>query len=187
MYNFENYNIYLRGLENKDYKTSVNWRQDTIIWDMVVGPRYYVSETYEKIWVDQHINDQTKNLVLGVCEKTNNQLIGYVYLNNIDYHNRNAIFAKLIGDRAFWGKGYGTQATMLMLYHAFYELGLKRVYAVQLLNNHASIRVNQKCGFVNEGILRKAVFKSGNYQDLNIMGVLKEDYDQILEQHEGMN
>ena len=148
---------------------------------MVVGHRYYVSETFEKQWVKKHIENQQNSVVFVVCEKKTDVIVGYVYLNDIDYQKRSCSFAKLLGNKDLWGKGYGTQATMLALYYAFYELGLERVEATQLLTNRASIRVNEKCGFKIEGTLRHAAFKNGQFVDLNLMGCLREDYDIILD------
>ena len=109
--------------------------------------------------------------------------LGYAYLNDIDHKNRSATFAKLIGKKEVWGKGYGTEITLLMLYHGFYVLGLNRISARQLLDNKGSIRVNEKCGFKTEGILREAIFKNGRFQDLNLMAVIKKDFDEILKNY----
>lgn len=177
---FKNYAIYLRALEEDDYKYSVKWRADEEIWDMVMGHRYYVSEAYEKNWVKNHIENQKESIVFVVCEKVTDIVVGFLYLNNIDHQNKSCRFAKLLGNKSCWGKGYGTQATMLVLYHAFYELGMERVCASQLLTNKASIRVNEKCGFVSEGVARHAIFKKGKYVDLNMMSCLRSDYDAVL-------
>lgn len=181
---FENFRIYLRALELEDYKKSIEWRNDDKIWDMVAGPKYYVSEIYEKKWVENIIFNSKNSLTLAICIKDTDEHIGYAYLNDIDYKNKNAMFAKLIGEKRFWGKGLGSELTLLMLYHGFNVLGLERIEARQLLNNKGSIKVNEKCGFKNEGILRNAVFKNGRYQDLNVMSIIRKDFDQIKKDFE---
>jgi RimJ/RimL family protein N-acetyltransferase len=177
---FKGFRVYLRALEIDDYKISIKWRRDDEIWNMVVGPKYYVSEAYEKKWVEDAIFKVSNKLALAICMKETNKHIGYVYLTNIDMKNRSASFAKLIGEKEYWGKGFAKEATMLMLYHGFYVLGLERIEARQLCYNKGSIKVNEKCGFKTEGILRKAVFKNGEYRDLNLMSVIREDFDAIL-------
>ena len=177
---FENFRVYLRALEPDDYKTSIKWRNDDEIWSMVVGPKYFVSEAYEKKWVEDSIFNNSNKLALAVCLKESNEHIGYVYLNNIDWKNRVCSFGKLIGNKRHWGKGYAQEMTILMLYHAFYVLGMVRVEARQLLSNKGSTRVNEKCGFKTEGVLRKAVFKDGRHQDLNLMSIIREDFDEVL-------
>lgn len=176
----KNEKVYLRALESDDYKISIAWRQDPEIWSMLVGRRYFVSEQIEKQWIESTYNN-SKQVALAICDLETNKYIGNIYLKNIDYFNKSASSAKLIGDKNFWGKGYGTEATLLMLYHAFYDLGLERVESRILSSNKASIRVQEKCGYQVEGILRKAAFKAGELQDIVIMSVLKNDFFEILE------
>ena len=180
---FSNYSIFLRALEEDDWKHSIHWRKDETIWNMVAGPKYYVSEAFEKQWVKNHIENQQHNFVFVVVEKESGKTIGFVYLNNINQKNKCCEFSKLLGDQETWGKGYGTQMTMLTLYYAFYELGMERVEARQLLTNKASIRVNEKCGFKNEGVARHALFKQGQFVDLNLMACLREDFDKTIANH----
>ena len=177
---FDQFRVYLRALEPDDYKISIKWRNDEEIWDMIVGPRHYVSEAYEKKWVEDAIFNSSNRIILAVCTKEADIHIGYVYLNNINMHNRNAAFAKLIGEKEYWGKGLAKEATLLMLYHGFYELGLERIEARQLLNNIGSIKVNEKCGFKTEGVLRRAIYKDGRHQDLNLMSIIREDFDTLI-------
>lgn len=177
---FDNYRIYLRALEMNDYRKSINWRRDDEIWDMLVGPKYYVSEDYEKKWVEDIVLQKVNRLVLSVCMKESSEHVGYVYLDDINYKNRTGSFSLLIGEKQYWGRGLGKECVMLMLYHAFYVIGLQRIEARQLITNTASIKVCEKCGFVTEGILRKAIYKHGEYVDLNLIAVLKSDFDRIL-------
>lgn len=177
------FRVYLRALEPDDYKVSVNWRKDDEIWKQLVGPKYFVSEAYEKKWVEDKILNTQKQLVLAVCLKENDQYIGNAYINNIDWVNRTASTGRLIGEKEYWGKGIGKEITLLILYHAFINMGLQRIESRQLTSNLPSIKSLEKCGYKNEGILRKAVFKNGEFQDLNIMSVLREDFEELLKKH----
>ncbi|MDY0385789.1 MAG: GNAT family protein [Methanolobus sp.] len=176
---FSNFCVYLRAFELDDYTKTHSWREDEDILKGIVGKKYFVSSEYEKKWIHDTIFDK-KSLKLAVCLKNTDEHIGNVYLNSIDYMNRNCEYGIIIGDKIYWGKGIGSEATLLMLHHAFYELGMIRVYSKQLHRNHSSIRLHEKCGFKKEGVLRKAVFKIGEYQDLSLMSILREDYDEML-------
>lgn len=174
------YRIYLRAFELDDAKTTHQWRINDQVTDTLVGRKYFVSPDYEIKWINDAIFSPVNSVKLAVCIKDTHQHIGNVYLDNIDTFNQNAMFSLMIGEIDYWNKGIGTEITMLMLYHAFYEMNLKRVYSYQLKDNVGSIRVHEKCGFQQEGILRKAVFKNGELVDLNLMGLLKEDFDRVL-------
>ena len=51
----EDCRVYLRALEPDDYRVSIKWRKDDEIWDMLGGTKYFVSEAYEKQWVEKAI------------------------------------------------------------------------------------------------------------------------------------
>lgn len=171
-----NTKVYLRALEPEDYKVSIEWRNNSKIWEMVLGRRYFVSRDFEKKWVET-AGSNPSQLKLAICDKKHNKYIGNVYLSDIDFFNRSASFAILIGDAQYWGGGFGSEATILLLHHAFYDLGLERVESRQLLTNRGSIRLHEKCGFRHEGILRSYVFKNGKLQDVNLMSILREDFE----------
>lgn len=174
------FRVYLRALEPDDYKTTHTWRLDEKIWTNVVGPKYFVSMEYEKKWVSDAILSPRNSLRLAVCLKEDHKPIGLVSLIDIDRNNGTARSGILIGEKSLWGMGLGTEAILLMLYHGFYTLGLTRIEARQLLSNQASIRLHERCGFNVEGVLRKAVFKGGRHQDLNLMAILREEFDKLL-------
>lgn len=179
--NKEDFRVYLRALELDDYKTSTKWRNDDEIWDNLVGRKYFVSKEYEKKWVEDAIHNNSKDIKLAVCLKENDKLIGYIYLIDIDWFNRKANASILIGEKDCWGNGFGTESIILLIHHAFYNLGMQRISARQLLDNKASIKAFHKCGFNDEGILRKAVYKDGEYRDLNLMSIIRSDFDSLLE------
>lgn len=170
--------IYLRALEPDDYKTSIKWRKDDDIWSSLIGPKYFVSSEYERQWVLNSIQDRD-NLKLAICLKENDEYIGNAYLFKIDHFNKNASSGKMIGVKNQWGHGYATEATLLILRHAFMVLGLQRVSSRVLSNNERSISVLLKCGYKREGLMRKAIYKNGDFLDLVIMGVTRSDFDDL--------
>ncbi|NLZ31217.1 MAG: GNAT family N-acetyltransferase [Methanomicrobiales archaeon] len=174
------FKVYLRAFEPDDYKVTHTWRQDEEIWAKVVGPRYFVSMEYEKKWVYDTILNPGNSLRLAVCLKTEHKPVGLVSLTDIDRNNGTAECSILIGEKSLWRTGLGIEAALLMFRHGFYTLGLTRIEARQLVSNRGGIRLAEKCGLKQEGILRRAVFKDGRHQDLNLMAILREDFDELL-------
>lgn len=170
-----NSRIYLRALEPEDAKISMHWRNDREIQSMVGGPSYFVSLERENKWVMDSIFDENR-IVLGICLKKNNKYIGNVMLQQVDWINRTGRVPILLGDKNEWGKGYATEARMMMLHFAFFERGLHRISAEILEDNIASIQLHKRCGFVEEGVLRSAIYKNGEYKNVVVMGVLQEDF-----------
>lgn len=54
-----------------------------------------------------------------VCLKGTDKAIGIVSLTYINHVNKAAHSHILIGDKSFWGKGYGAEALLLLLDYAF--------------------------------------------------------------------
>ena len=78
--------------------------------------------------------------------------------------------------KPFWGRGYCTEAAQALLRYAFTELGLVRVHSCHFARNPASGRVMQKIGMVKEGCRRQHVKKWDKLEDLELYGVLKQEW-----------
>lgn len=170
--------IYLRALELDDYKVSIEWRKDDRIWEMLGGPKYFVSEAYEKKWVENTIFN-SKDVKLAICLKENNKYIGNVYMTNIDEINRSCHSHILIGDKEYWGKGYAREALMKAIEYMFKERNIHRIQANVLESNMQSLKMLKKCGYVIDGLLRESVFKDGRYQNQYVLSLLKEEFLKI--------
>jgi RimJ/RimL family protein N-acetyltransferase len=82
-----------------------------------------------------------------------------------------------IGDKAYWSKGYGSDALRVLLDYAFRLRNVRRVYLTVNANNERGIRAYRQCGFVEEGRLRQHVWGDGTYLDLIYMGILRDEWD----------
>ena len=82
-----------------------------------------------------------------------------------------------IGERAEWGKGYGTDAMQVMLRYAFTELNLHRVSLNVFEYNTRAIRSYAKTGFREEGRARDFLHRDGRRWDLIYMGLLREEWE----------
>lgn len=102
--------------------------------------------------------------------------IGGCGLNNVDWKNRVAVVGIFIGDKDYWGKGYGSDAMEVLINFIFDEMNLNRIMLNVYSFNSRAIKSYEKCGFVKEGVLRQALYKGGQYHDEVIMSILKEDY-----------
>lgn len=168
--------VYLRAMESDDYRTSVKWRKDDGIWSMLGGTKYFVSEAYEKKWVEDAIL-AGKDVRLAVCLNENDRHIGNVYMTDIDMARRSCSSGILIGERDCWGKGYGREALTLALRYMFYERNIHRVQALILEGNEQSLKMHRKCGYQVEGLMRESVFKNGRYRNQYLLSILKKDFD----------
>jgi len=78
--------------------------------------------------------------------------------------------------REYIGRGYGTDATPVIVGYAFREMGLHRIQLSVAPFNPAGIRAYQKAGFVEEGRRRQAVLHDGRWYDDVLMSVLDHEW-----------
>lgn len=76
----------------------------------------------------------------------------------------------------FWGRGYATEAARALVQYGFTDLALNRVQSRHYVRNPASGRVMQKIGMTREGILRQAVRKWGEFEDIVLYSVLSSEW-----------
>lgn len=166
--------IYLRPLEpaqdNHAYSTWMN-NEDIRRYFSI----YPTSDTRGKERLEQLYHDG-RHIIFGVALNEDNTLIGLVGLKDINYINQTAEFYVIIGDPKGWGKGYGTEATKLMLRYGFLELNLNRIQTQDMEDNIGGWRADEKAGFKYEGTLREDILRFGKYQDVRVYSILRREY-----------
>lgn len=115
-------------------------------------------------------------LAYSIVELPSWRVIGFTTFSALDPDNGSVLFHITIGEHDAWGHGLGTEATRLMLAHAFERLMLHRVGLTVFSYNGRAIRAYEKAGFRIEGRLRDAILREGRYFDEVQMGVLAEDW-----------
>jgi RimJ/RimL family protein N-acetyltransferase len=105
----------------------------------------------------------------GVC-------IGICGLSHFNWTSRVAELGITIGDKHYWGLGYGRETVELLLDYAFRYRNLRRVWLWVHGKNERAIRAYRGAGFVEEGRLREHVWSNGEFDDAVQMGVLRAEW-----------
>ena len=110
--------------------------------------------------------------------RSNNIHIGNVSLQSINWINRSAEYAVVIGNKSYWNKGYAAEASQLLFEHGFRKLGLNRIWSGTAITNVGMIKVFKKLWMTQEGRFRQAMFLHGNFIDSVCYGVLAEEFEE---------
>lgn len=138
-----------------------------------------VSEQKEIEWFDE----KDENKIRLAIETKKGKFIGNIVLERINYRNRTATTGIIIGEKEYWGKGYGTDAKMTLLNYAFNVLNLRKIYSQVLAFNKRSINYSKKCGYTTEGTFKKDCFVNGKYVDIICLAVFKQDWLKTWEEY----
>lgn len=154
------------------------WNADSGWWRLMSStPCNLFSSKKIAEWIRK---DQEKDPPTGynftIRTLDDDRLIGFIGLDGDTFPNGEAFVGIGIGQRAFWNKGYGTDAMNVILRFAFQELNLRRVALVTFEYNPRAIRSYEKAGFVHEGRVGEYLFREGRRWDLIFMGILREEW-----------
>lgn len=102
--------------------------------------------------------------------------IGSTSLMRINFHSRFAEVGAGIGEPAYWGGGYGSDAMLLLVEYAFDWLDLRRLWLRTSARNTRAQRQVERCGFRLEGRNRAAEFVDGCFYDNLFYGLLRDEW-----------
>jgi RimJ/RimL family protein N-acetyltransferase len=105
------------------------------------------------------------------------QFIGTCGLFNVNPTARTCELGIGIGDKAYWGQGYGREAVGLLVDYAFRHRNLRKVWLWVHASNERAVHAYLAAGFVEEGRLRQHVWSNGDYDDVVYMGVLRDEWE----------
>ena len=122
------------------------------------------------------IRSERRDLVLAIVAKDTGKHIGNISLQNINPIDQSAEYAIVLGDRDYWGKGVGKEASWLIIRHGFDALNLHRIYCGTSTENVPMQKLAAKLGFIQEGVRKEAMYKNGAFTDVIEYGLLRRDF-----------
>lgn len=168
--------VRLRAIERADIPTFVRWFNDPEVrqYILMFAP---MSTTQEERWFES-LQDRKDDFLFAIEAQVGDEWIhiGNAGLHRIDWKERLAVLGIALGEKDYWGKGYGTDATRAMLGFAFKTLNLHRVELEVFDFNSRAIRCYEKAGFRREGTRRESHFHDGHYCHAHLMSILQHEY-----------
>ena len=169
----------IRAVEASDIDEVVKHWND-LNFRRLLGPPIPWSRNYLETWLQKRIDAdpwRDKMLELAITDKTTGGFLGFVHLEDIKRPHSRAEFGISIQNPDNQFKGYGTDATRVILWVAFNILGLHSVYLDTMEDNEGAIRMYEKVGFKQVGTLRETEFIDGAYKGLLLMDILRDEFE----------
>jgi len=119
---------------------------------------------------------ESKSDVFWIIE-VEGRAIGATGIHRIDWINANATTGTVIGDKAAWGKGHGSEAMALRTEYAFLQLNLHKLKSGAFMDNDRSKRALQKVGYREVGVRHEDFWREGRWHDHWEAEVLRADWE----------
>jgi ribosomal-protein-alanine N-acetyltransferase len=168
--------IYLRGLEKNDLAGNMfQWANDSeVTYYMFMGAMPNTIEQLEEEY--EQLMKSSKDVVFAIIDKKSDTHIGNGGLYLINYISRAGEFRIIIGEKEYWNRGYGTEATKLTVSYGFERLNLNSIFLGVNAEHLSAIKAYQNAGFVKEGTMRQMIYRNGRYYDAVRMSILRGEY-----------
>ncbi len=161
-------------------KAFARWSRDSEYHRLADGdPAMLWSEKKTKEWIEKDSEkDKMESVRFSIRTLADDKFIGEISLW-FNWQNADAWLGIVIGERDYWGKGYGTDAMRLMVQYGFEEANLRRVTLALHSYNPRALKSYEKVGFKMEGTVRGETLREGRHTDTYVMGILREEWDAL--------
>jgi len=169
--------VIMREIEEKDWIDVHKYASQQLVCQYQPwGPN---SEDESKGFVKKIIKDVKNNprsrFVFAIVLKGNGKMIGSGEFNIRDYGNKTGELGYIINPD-YWGMGYATEASKLLIVFGFKELKLHRIYATCDPRNVASSKVLEKTGMTKEGRMREDLLMKEGWRDSLLYSILVHEW-----------
>lgn len=163
----------LRELLDKDAPFMLEWMKDEQVNRFFRFNPNDITEESIKGFISSCADD--KDMYHFAIADDNDEYLGTVSLKHVDNEAKNAEYAISLRSTA-QGKGIGKFATEKILYFAFCELELERVYLNVLSENTHAIEFYKKIGFIYEGEFYHHIIGKGSLKSLKWFRMMRSEY-----------
>jgi len=174
--------VILRPVKRSDISYFLKWFNDMEVTQylMMYLP---LTEMAEEKWIEEMAGGDSAgkdaHFVIETIGSDTNIPVGIIGLHGINPKDHNAMFGIVIGEMDYWSKGYGAEATRLLLNYGFQQLNLHRIGSAAFAFNERSIKLHKRVGFIEEGRQRQAMFKNGEFHDIVEFGLLRDEWKEL--------
>ena len=168
----ESERLLIKPVEEEDIYQLLEFRWDKDIMKYLIHDP--ISKQQQLEWFR---NLSKKDLVLSIFLKGEEglELVGTIGLYNINWVHRLATWRIRLSP-VVQGKGIGYEASSMVLEYGFKTLNLHKMQSSSFADNKAIVKLLQKLGCKEEGLLKSHFYNDGEYLDVILFGLHKSDF-----------
>jgi RimJ/RimL family protein N-acetyltransferase len=163
---------YLSPINTNDAEKFTEWLNDL---EVTVNLSLYSAEINAES-ERSFLNNLSKEHNYSIIDRETDELIGNCGFMDIDHLNQTAEIGIFIGNKNYWGKGYGTEALTLLIDYGFNALNLHNILLRVYDYNERAIKAYTKAGFKLIGARREALHRNLQKHNIIYMDILSNEY-----------
>ncbi|MCW5941144.1 MAG: GNAT family N-acetyltransferase [Fimbriimonadaceae bacterium] len=150
---------------DRHFENCLRWINDPDVthW-LIVGDYPPISRLAEKDWFESASKDRDRDVLFAI-ETLDGVHIGNTGVHAVNHVHRNAMTGSMIGEKSYWGQGYGKAAAIARSLYCYKVMNLERLFSSALEGNVRSFRMLTGVGYTECGRMPKRFFKRGRYWD----------------------
>ncbi|SHI20948.1 GNAT family N-acetyltransferase [Sporanaerobacter acetigenes] len=167
--------VCLRAYREEDIPKATSFVNDEELKKLLVtNVPFPMTLWEEEEWVKSQKSSQDGSYNFAIEDIETKKYIGGCGIQEVNWLSRVATVGIMIGDKEYWGKGYGTDAMKVLMNFIFNNMNIRKIRLSTFSFNMRARKSYEKCGFEVEGILKDEIFKDGKYYDEIIMSVFNK-------------
>lgn len=167
--------VCLRAYREEDIPKATSFVNDEELKKLLVTNIPFPMTLWEEEeWVKSQKSSQNGSYNFAIEDIETKAYIGGCGIQEVNWLSRVATVGIMIGDKEYWGKGYGTDAMKVLMDFIFNKMNIRKIRLSTFSFNMRARKSYEKCGFEVEGILKDEIFKDGKYYDEIIMSVFNK-------------
>ena len=159
--------VALRPIEKKDLEVLNRWKNNEEVYMFLGGGYQPISPDQQEKWLDSMIDQTGSNRRFMVI--VNDRAVGMVGLYDINWIHRTCEIGAFIGETTARGKGYASEACILLEQYAGNYLNLRKINLKVVTDNKKGVAMWSKLGYTVAGKLKLERYIKGKYHDLTLM------------------
>ena len=167
---------YLSPMNVEDYEKYTEWVNDMEVAAGLILASELIGPETEKLALERL---STSGYNFAIIDAEKGKLIGNCGFPKLDHLNKAGEVGIFIGNKDYWGKGYGQEVLKLLLDFGFNILNLHNISLKVYSFNQQAIKCYKKAGFKEAGRIREAKLISGKAYDEIFMDILDTEYESI--------
>lgn len=167
---------YRAGFSQEELRRMHRWSRDRELLRWSGGSVLLLSFYEFRKAFQRELRRQDKHSRSFALLTDTDEFIGRLGYYHIDHHRREAELGIAIGERKYWGQGYGTDAVKTILTHIFQTTDLERVYLHTYAENERAQRAFQNAGFRKAGNRHKFSLERGSHDEVE-MEIYRDEWE----------